>query len=121
MKKNMCFPCWIYSVTESSQLDENAAQLLDYSGRGILPGVGDLETWQLIVQLLHSGLIIESLFGLECHNSTATVADFRCFHRGVRLYDLSDKTIITFTAVSRSLPFFSSKRRLSFANCALCT
>ena len=103
----MRFSCWNYCVTGSSQLQPNAAPVLDYSGRVILLGLDDLRIRQLIVQLLHSGFTIEPVVGLKFHNSAATVDEFRCSYRVVRMYDLSGNTSKSFTANQLQVEAFS--------------
>ena len=73
------------NITERSQFDTNVAQFLNYSRSITLSLVsrGHLQIGKLIVQLLHSRLAIELVFGLEGHHTTTTIAKLDRSYRSV--------------------------------------
>ena len=94
-----------YNITERSQFDTNATQLISEllaQDRIYLSAAVTLQIDEQIVQRLHSRLTIKTMLCLQCHHSTATIAELGRSYGSVSLYNLSGNTSIHVSAIRSS-------------------
>ena len=97
--ESVCLSSGNYLVTESIQLDTNAAQFLNYTSRIELVSSGSFERSKLVVQFLHPMININTVLGFECKESTASVAEHLSPNRSEGLDHLRFSTGISFWAI----------------------